>query len=122
MLIDWEELPKVAGMRRGSERKGICGEKISAVLITTAPDTVFDGKTHWHDNEQILVMVSGMCKLTVDGKIFDAHPGDLLFFPAGSRHCAIGTGPEGCIYYEIFAPARPDQLPGWIGPSVLRYD
>lgn len=19
-------------------------------------------------------------------------------------------------------PARPDQLPGWIGPSVLRYD
>ncbi|WP_425294171.1 cupin domain-containing protein [Mesorhizobium delmotii] len=38
---------------------------------------------HWHDNEQILVMVSGMCKLTIDGKIFDAHPGDLLFFPAG---------------------------------------
>ncbi|WP_366511727.1 cupin domain-containing protein [Mesorhizobium sp.] len=59
---------------------------------------------HWHDNEQILVTVSGMCKLTIDGNIFDAHPGDLLFFPAGPRHCAIGTGPEGCVYYKIFAP------------------
>ncbi|WP_292184716.1 cupin domain-containing protein [Mesorhizobium sp.] len=77
---------------------------------------------HWHDNEQILVMVSGMCKLTIDGNIFDTHPGDLLFFPAGPRHGAIGTGPEGCVHYEIFAPARPDQLPGWIGSSVLRYD
>ncbi|TIP85764.1 MAG: cupin domain-containing protein [Mesorhizobium sp.] len=77
---------------------------------------------HWHDNEQILVMVSGMCKLTIDGKIFDAYPGDLLFFPAGPRQCAIGTEPKGCVYYKIFAPARPDQLPGWIGPSVLRYD
>ncbi|WP_432612751.1 cupin domain-containing protein [Mesorhizobium mediterraneum] len=53
-----------------------------------------------------------MCKLTVDGNIFDAHPGDLLFFPAGSRHGAIGTGPEGCVHSEIFAPSRPDQLPG----------
>ncbi|CAH2408672.1 hypothetical protein MES5069_70290 [Mesorhizobium escarrei] len=66
-------------------------------------------------------MVPGMCKLAIGGNIFDAHPGDLLF-PAGPRHGAIGTGPEGCVYYKIFAPARPDQLPGWIVPLVLRYD
>lgn len=122
MLINWETLPKVAGMRAGSDRKGICGDKISAVKVVTSPDAEFDGKTHWHDNEQILIMISGLVRLVIDGKEFDAHPGDLVFFPAGSKHAAIGTGPEGCVYYELFAPARPDQLPGWVGESVLRFD
>lgn len=122
MLINWENLPKVAGMRAGSDRKGICGDKISAVKVVTSPNAEFDGKTHWHDNEQILIMISGMVRLVIDGKEFDAQPGDLVFFPAGSRHAAIGTGPEGCVYYELFAPARPDQLPGWVGASVLRFD
>lgn len=122
MLINWENLPKVAGMRAGSDRKGICGDKISAVKVVTSPDAEFDGKTHWHDNEQILIMISGLVRLVIDGKEFDAHPGDLVFFPAGSKHAAIGTGPEGCVYYELFAPARPDQLPGWAGASVLRFD
>jgi quercetin dioxygenase-like cupin family protein len=122
MLIDWDKLPEVEGMRAGSHRKGICGAKLSALRVTIAPDAVLDGKTHWHDNEQMLIMLSGEVTLTIDDKVFDAHPGDLVFFPAGSRHAAIGTGPEGCIYYELFAPARPDQLPGWLGPSPLRFD
>jgi mannose-6-phosphate isomerase-like protein (cupin superfamily) len=122
MLIDWNKIPLVAGMRAGSDRKGICGDKISAVRVVTAPDAVFDRKTHWHDNEQILVMVSGLVRLVIDDKEFDAHPGDLVFFPAGSRHAAVGVGPEGAVYYELFAPARPDQLPGWVGKSILRFD
>lgn len=122
MLIDWEKLPAVAGMRSGSSRKGICADKISAVRIETAADAAFDGKTHWHENEQILVVVSGLCRLVIDGKEIEARPGDLVFFPAGSRHAAIGTGAGGCVYYEIFAPARPDQLPGWVGSPVLKFD
>ena len=122
MIIDWYALPSIAGMRAGSTRAGICGEKISAVRVETASDAKFDGKTHWHNNEQLLIMVSGTVRLLIDGKEVEAGEGDLVFFPAGSRHAAIGTGPEGCVYYEIFAPARPDQLPGWVGPSVLRFD
>ena len=121
MKIDWERLPAAAGMRAGSTRKAICGEKMSAVLVTTTPEAKFDGKLHSHDNEQMLIMVSGSVTLKVDDNVFDVHAGDLVFFPAGSMHGAIGVGPEGCVYYELFAPARPDQLPGWIGPTVLRY-
>jgi len=122
MLINWEALPTVSGMRAGSDRKGICGDKISAVRVVTAPDAKFDGKTHWHENEQLLIMVSGLVRLVIDDTEIEAKQGDLVFFPAGSRHAAIGTGPEGCVYYELFAPARPDQLPGWVGSSVLRFD
>ena len=38
------------------------------------------------------------------------------------RHAAVGVGKEGAVYYELFAPARPDQLPGWVGSSILRFD
>lgn len=121
MKIDWSQLPDTLGVRKGSTRKAISGDKMSAVLVTTAPDAEFNGKTHWHDNEQILVMVSGRVTLKVDEKVFDAVPGDLVCFPSGSHHAAIAVGPEGCVYYEIFAPARFDQLPGWVGKSVLQY-
>jgi quercetin dioxygenase-like cupin family protein len=122
MLIDWNKVPVAPGMRAGSERQGICADKMSAVRVVTSPDAKFDGTTHWHDNEQILVMISGLVRLVVDGREFEAHPGDLVFFPPGSRHAAIGVGSEGAVYYEIFAPARTDQLPGWVGKSILRFD
>lgn len=122
MKIDWSKLPSIAGMRPGSSREGICGNLISAVRVTTEPDCVFDGKTHWHENEQLLIMVSGEATVRIDDVDYNVTAGDLLFFPAGSRHAAVGVGPSGCTYYEIFAPARPDQLPGWVGKSVLRFD
>ncbi|MFA7667858.1 MAG: cupin domain-containing protein [Burkholderiaceae bacterium] len=120
-LIDWSTIPTAAGMRAGSTRQAVCAEMMSAVRVETAPDAVFDGKTHWHENEQMLVMISGNITLKIDDRIVECKPGDLVFFPPGSHHAAIGTGPEGAVYYELFAPARPDQLPGWIGKSILKY-
>ncbi len=122
MKIDWDKLPTSGGMRSGSTRKAICGDKMSAVLVTTTPDAVFDRKTHWHDNEQMLIMISGLVTLVVDDKEFDVHPGEAVFFPAGSRHAAVGVGPEGAVYYELFSPGRTDQLPGWLGSTILRFD
>lgn len=122
MKIDWNGIPEVAGARPGTSRRGICGDLISALQVRNAVGTQFDGKTHWHDNEQILIVTEGSCRIVIEGKETEAHPGDLVFFPARSRHAVIGCGPEGCAYYELFAPARPDQLPGWVGQPVLRYD
>lgn len=121
MLIDWDALPSAPGMRPGAVRKAIAAEKMSAVRVATAPDASFDGSLHRHDNEQILVMVAGELELKVDDDVFTARPGDMVFFPAGSWHGAIGVGPDGAEYYELFAPARIDQLPGWVGPAPLEY-
>lgn len=122
MHIDWSKLPEVEGMRLGASRQAICGDHLSAVRVVTEPGTGFDGKTHWHNNDQILVMVSGRAQIVIDGTEHDVGPGEMLFFPSGSKHAAVGVGPDGCVYYEIFGPARPDQLPGWVGQSVLRFD
>ena len=75
MRIDWNAIPFMPGMRAGSERQGICGDKLSAVRVVTAPEAQFDGKTHWHDNEQLLVMLSGMVRLVVDGRELEAPSG-----------------------------------------------
>lgn len=122
MKIDWNVLPEMGLALPGVTRKAICAPKMSAVLVEVAAGTDFQSKTHWHDNEQMLVMISGTCRFEIDGETIEAHPGELVFFPSGSRHSAVGVGSEGCAYIEFFAPARPDQLPGWVGESVLRFD
>jgi quercetin dioxygenase-like cupin family protein len=78
---------------------------------------------HWHDNEQILVTVSGMYKLTVDGKTSTHIRATFFFFPVGSRH--LRDRHQDWKAASTTKSSRPpvrDQLPGWIGPSVLRYD
>lgn len=67
-------------------------------------------------------MVLGMCKLTIDGKIFDAHPGGLLFFPAGPAIARSARDRKAASITKSSRPPVRDQPPGWIGPSVLRYD
>jgi quercetin dioxygenase-like cupin family protein len=122
MKIDWSQLPVATGMRSGSTRKAIRGDNISAVPVTTTPDAVFDRKAHWHDNEQIPVTIAGSVTLPVEDEEFECRPGDLVFFKPGERHAAVGVGPEGAVYRELFAPARTDRLPGWVGSSILRFD
>lgn len=122
MLIDWNALPEMGGMRAGATRRAIAGEKISAVRVTTKPEAVFDGRLHHHEHEQLLVMLKGEAHLQVGDKKIVARPGDMIFFPSMVPHGLVGVGPEGSEYYEIFAPARTDQLPGWVGPSIIRYD
>ncbi|WP_211262145.1 cupin domain-containing protein [Nitriliruptor alkaliphilus] len=122
MRIDWHAIPGGPGMRQGSSRRAIAAERLSAVRVETTPDAVFDGKLHRHDNEQLLVMIDGSVHLQIDDEDLWVKAGDLVVFPPGSWHGAIGVGPDGAEYYEIFSPPRLDQLPGWVGPSALEFD
>jgi len=122
MLIDWDKLPKVQALRVGATRAAICGQKLSAVRVVAEPSAAFDGRLHHHEHEQLLVMLKGEIHLRVGDKDVVARPGDMVFFPPGVNHGATGVGPQGAEYYEIFSPARTDQLPGWIGPSIMIYD
>jgi quercetin dioxygenase-like cupin family protein len=121
MRIDWDTVPVMAGMRPGSTRQAIAAERLSAVRVTTSPDAVFDGQAHRHDNEQLLIVISGRVRLSVDDATFWAEPGDLVVFPPGSWHAAIEVGPGGAEYFEVFSPPRLDQLPGWVGRSALEF-
>ena len=100
-LIDWNSLPKAAGMRAGSVRQAVCAEQMSAVRVETAPDAAFDGKTTLADNEQMLVMISGEVTLVIDDQTVVCRPGDLVFFPPARATPPPRVGPQGAVYYDI---------------------
>jgi len=122
MRVDWATLPVGQGMRAGATRQAIAGERLSAVRVGTHRDASFDESAlHSHENEQLLIMVSGRLELEVDGARYWVEAGDLAYFTAGSIHGAVGVGEEGAIYYEVFSPPRYDQLPGYVGTSPLKF-
>ncbi|NYH16308.1 cupin domain-containing protein [Paraburkholderia bryophila] len=121
MLIDWTRIPAADSARQGMIRKTVCGEKMSAMKVVVAGGTHFDGRLHHHPHEQMLVVLSGRVSVQIDDTILDAEPGELVFFPSGSLHAVVGADSEGACYYELSAPARTDQLPGWVAASALRY-
>jgi quercetin dioxygenase-like cupin family protein len=122
MRVDWDTIPVLGGMRPGATRQGIAGPLMSAVRVVTAPGASFaDSALHTHDHEQYLVMVAGALQIECAGEQYWVGPGDLAVFAPGTVHGAIGVGAEGAEYFEIFSPARYDQLPGYVGPSPLSY-
>ena len=122
MRIDWSTIPALPGMRPGATRQGIAGPLMSAVRVVTSPEASFaTSALHTHHHEQYLVMVAGALELECAGTRYWVGPGDLAVFPPGVEHGAVGVGPAGAEYFEIFSPARYDQLPGYVGPSPLTY-
>ena len=120
--LAWDRVAAATGMRPGAEQRVVAGNHLSVAHITMAPDAVFDGRLHHHDNDQLIVGVSGVLRLRVGDDEVELGPGDVVFVPGGVRHGSVGVGPEGAAYLDVFAPARVDQLPGWRGPSPLRFD
>ncbi len=120
--IDWSTIPEAIGLRPGNSRKCICTEKVSATLVKTAPDADIMFNTHWHENEQFIIVIAGSLTANIDGQEIECNAGDLICFPPRVVHGVIAVGDKGATYYEIFAPGRKDHLPGWVGPSALNFD
>ncbi len=50
---------------------------------------------HWHPECEIILILEGSFRLTLDGQIYQAQQGNIFFVPAGVLHGGI---PENCIY------------------------
>ena len=58
---------------------------------------------HWHEETEILFVLSGTFSLSLDGESMEFHPGEAAYFPAGSLHA--GT-PHDCVYECIVFDLR----------------
>ena len=65
--------------------------------------------THAHPHEQTGFMVSGTLRFNVDGKSFDAQPGDSWNIAGDKPHSAVAL--EDAVAVEVFSPVREDYLP-----------
>lgn len=66
-------------------------------------------ETHVHNPPQdhIIVMRSGRMRWTVEGKAYDAGPGDVIVTPAGVDHSYEVLGDEDAKVICVEAPPRP---------------
>lgn len=64
---------------------------------------------HTHPYEQTGYLVKGNIRLKIDGKEFDAHPGDSWNIQVNIEHGAQIA--EDSVAIEVFSPARKDYLP-----------
>ena len=64
---------------------------------------------HKHPHEQTGYMISGRMTFTIDGKNFNAEPGDSWCIPSNVEHGVEVH--EDSIVIEVFSPVREDYLP-----------
>lgn len=65
--------------------------------------------SHSHPHEQTGFLVSGKLVLHIDGRAFEAGPGDAWSIPGDVEHRAEVL--EDSVAVEVFSPVREDYLP-----------
>lgn len=99
------DLPKDRPMPN-IERRRIIGEKmmISEVFLTKG----FDLASHQHDNEQIVVVLSGKCRFglgkpgTAEHREVEVTGGDVLHLPGNVPHSCLAL--EDTRILDLFSP------------------
>jgi AraC-like DNA-binding protein/mannose-6-phosphate isomerase-like protein (cupin superfamily) len=56
---------------------------------------------HWHEHFEIIVMKAGRAVFHIDGKSYEAEPGDVLIVPAGGLHAGYSAIDGSVEYFAI---------------------
>ena len=56
---------------------------------------------HTHVQEEIILIIRGHVTMHIDGKLYPASPGDLVFLPSMIPHALLNTGKEQCEYFAF---------------------
>ena len=85
---------------------GMSGEKMMVVLTTVQPGC--EVPTHTHPHEQVGMLQSGSCEMTIADETKVMKPGDFCIFPSDVPHSAKTLGDEPFVMLDIFCPVRED--------------
>lgn len=111
----WDELPEQTA-QPGNYRAAVMGRAMSLNRIRWVHPTVLP--EHTHDVEQAVVLLEGRIEYTIDGRCQVLTPGTVAVVPAGTPHSGRSLDGE-AVFLEVFAPPRPELLPGALGYHVL---
>ncbi len=77
--------------RRLIGRETVGASKLEVVLGEVEPGGL--AEAHYHDSaEQAVYFLEGECLVEVEGESYHLGPGDMAFFPPGTRHKAVPVG------------------------------
>jgi quercetin dioxygenase-like cupin family protein len=55
-------------------------------MFVHAPGQGSPAGMHTHDFDKVMYVAEGTESVQIDDEVFEAHAGDVIFFPAGTRH------------------------------------
>jgi uncharacterized cupin superfamily protein len=87
-------------------------------------DTLYPGQENarYHaerGEDEFFFVLTGTCKVRLDGKIYQLHPGDVLFTPVGVAHSFFNDGADACSILmagQTVEGSTCDYLPAPEGP------
>ncbi|MEO6547218.1 MAG: cupin domain-containing protein [Ferruginibacter sp.] len=103
-FINWNDVPVEKtdkGHRRAFFNKPTA-QLVKLEMHTTALNAGLDSHApHTHIEEEIILLLKGDVKMFINGKLYKAAPGDVVFLPSGVLHALENTGKEQCEYFAF---------------------
>ena len=85
--------------------RSIHGERLTLGVVELDPGAVVP--EHRHEHEQLGMVVRGSVRFRVGDEIRELGPGGMWSIPSNVPH-EVGTGPDGAVVVDVFAPPRDD--------------
>jgi quercetin dioxygenase-like cupin family protein len=100
--VRWSELDPLE-MVPGLTFQPVLGDKLMANFVTFEPHT--EAPVHWHDEEQITLVIDGEFEFEVAGETRIMRRGDAVAIPPNVPHGAR-THDSTCLELDVFHPPR----------------
>lgn len=104
-MYSWDDLPREV-VRPGVTRSGFRGEDTLMVMNWLEPG--MEVNPHSHPFEQLVYIVQGRIRFTIEDEVIEAGPGSLIRIPPDAVHCGEPLGDEPVMNLDIFNPIRED--------------
>jgi quercetin dioxygenase-like cupin family protein len=100
--VRWDELDPLE-MVPGLTFQPVLGDKVMANFVTFEPHT--EAPVHWHEEEQISLVIDGEFEFEVAGETRLMRRGDAVVIPPNVPHGAR-THASSCLEIDVFHPPR----------------
>jgi quercetin dioxygenase-like cupin family protein len=89
---------------------GVVGRTVHGELVTLGVVELEAGTVvpeHFHENEQLGIVLQGAVRFTVGSESRDLEAGGMWRIPANVPH-SVEVGPAGAVVIDVFSPTRED--------------
>lgn len=100
--IDWQQSPSVEVVQ-GLQIQALASSNVMVSFVHLEPDT--EAAVHWHDEEQIAIVIDGELEFEVGGVTRTLRRGEAVLIPPNVPHGAR-TREGSCFEIDVFSPPR----------------
>jgi len=101
-FVKWDEADRIE-IIPGLTFQPVLGERMMVNFVSFEPNTI--APVHWHDEEQISIVIEGEFEFEVGGETKIVRRGEAIHIPPNVPHGAR-TYDSTCLELDVFSPPR----------------